>query len=110
MSKLKDVKIAERPANRPTKVLTIDAETVDVLRKVAKADGLGMSAFLDRALRAYIQLWHPDWELVEDDPRAAPPKPPTLLEKDLDEGTRGARSVFGSPVRPTGKSSKKRRR
>jgi hypothetical protein len=64
--KLKDVKIGTQLRDTPTKVLTIDATTADLARKVAHADGLRMSDFIDRAIKAYVTLNHPDWELVEE--------------------------------------------
>lgn len=71
MPRLKDVLIPEAPQNRPTKTLTIDAHTANLLRRVARSDGLRLSAFLDRALRAYLEKHHPSWPLVEDDPARA---------------------------------------
>ena len=66
MPRLLDVNVKARPPITATKTLTIDATVASVLRKVARVDGLKMSDFLDRALRAYIDQVHPDWELVED--------------------------------------------
>ena len=97
MAKLKEIKIREVPKNRPTKVLTINADTADLLRKVARHEGLGMTAFLDRALRAFVQLHHPDWEMVEEGGSRAVAAA-ALLARDLREATRGASSIFGQTV------------
>jgi hypothetical protein len=53
---------------RPTKVLTVRAEVADSLRKVASAEGLRMSAFLDRCLQSYLYRWHPDGAAVTKGP------------------------------------------
>lgn len=49
----------------PKKVLTVAARTAVMLRKVAKADGIQMTAFLDRCLRSYLKEHHPEWEVEE---------------------------------------------
>lgn len=105
MPRLKDVRINEVPKNRPTKVLTIDAQTAGLLRRVARADGLGMSAFLDRCLRAYLEKTHPDWELVDDVESAAPD-----TQGDLRAATRGQKGVFGGAVGDASVPRKTRRR
>lgn len=65
---IKDVKVAVRKKHLPTKVLTVDARTADALRKVARAEGIQMSTFLDRCLKAYLEKHHPDWTVVEEEP------------------------------------------
>jgi hypothetical protein len=101
VSRLKDVKIQAPAKNRPTKVLTIDAQTAELLRRVARVDGLGMSAFLDRCLRAYVEKWHPDWEMVEEDE--------DVLAEDLRAGTKGQKSVFGRSVAAKGSARRQRK-
>jgi hypothetical protein len=66
MGRIKDVQVAVRKPNRPKKALTIDAETALLLRKVARAEGYRMTDFLDRALRAYLEKYHPDWGILEE--------------------------------------------
>ena len=99
MAKLVDVKIDDREKNRPTKAITIDAETVELIRRVAHRDGLRMSAFLDKALRAYIARYHPDWEVVDEDgnvsrPESPPFRPTPALQHLPDPG----RSSLGTEV------------
>lgn len=94
MPRLKDIKIQAPEKHRPKKVLTIDAETAELLRRVARADGIGMTAFLDRCLKAYVEKWHPSWEMVEEGQDTNEPVPAA----DYRAGTRGQKSTFGGPV------------
>jgi hypothetical protein len=63
---LKNVDVVVRKKNQPTKTLTIDAHTADVIRKIARADGMMLTDFLDQAVRDYIMRRHPQWTIVED--------------------------------------------
>jgi len=79
MPRLKDVAVKVRAREKTSiKVLKVDARTAGVVRKIARADGLLLSDFLDLAVRDYLQARHQDWAITEDTDDAA-----SVLEKDL---------------------------
>jgi len=73
MARLKDVLVQVRAKNRPTKVLTVDAQVAKLIRRVA------MSDFLDRCLRAYLEKFHPTWPTVDEpEQKLEPDRPPRV--------------------------------
>lgn len=72
--RMKDVQVCTRPVNFPKKTLTIDADVARAIRKVARADGMRLSDFLERLLRLYLQRHHPSWKIIEHPADRPPPK------------------------------------
>ena len=52
------------PVNTPKKVLTINADVADAARLVSRSHGLGMSAFIEKAIAAFLAQESP--ELFKD--------------------------------------------
>jgi len=80
---LKDVRIPDTGSPKRLSRLYLDPDTAALVRRIADRESMLLSEFVDACLRAYIQLKHPDWELIEEGtPEAARYPPPHRREEE----------------------------